>query len=255
MATRLTLFLLSLSALALAACKREEAEPDHDHGDDHPVHTVDLRIKFVFKHGTHDYELASEYVDHLDHLYKIDTLRFLLSGLDVIDDGSAVLATYPDVRLLVDAAGTNDFALGSLTAAHGHQIRFTLGLSPALNDSDPTTAPAPLNDQTMHWGMGADEGYWFLVVKGRVDSNGDQLIDGNDNTFNYRCGTDALARAGWALMHAEIPDGGTFTVETAVDVERLLNGVDVLSNTSAIGDTPLNVQLMDSLQAIFHESH
>src|SRR5690348_9030671 len=113
--------LLALIAFALTGCDHEVVEPEHDHD----VHTVDLRLKFVFKYGTHDYELASEYEDHLGHLFKLDTLRFLLSGLDAIDDGSQVLATYPDVRLLVDAANSNDFALGQLTAAHGHQIRFT----------------------------------------------------------------------------------------------------------------------------------
>ena len=64
-----------------------------------------------------------------------------------------------------------------------------------------------------------------------------------------------LARSGWALMHVEIPDGGSLTVEAPVDVERLMGGVDVLANSSALGGTPLNVQLMDSLTANFNEAH
>lgn len=240
--------------LALNGCKRDEAEAPDDHGHG-GTHTVDLRMKFVFMYGTHDYELASEYTDDFGNVYKLDKIRFLLSDLDVIDDLSLVLADYPSVRLLVDASQANDFALGSLTASHAHQTRFTMGLDPQLNNSDPATSAAPLNDATMHWGMGADEGYWFLVMEGRVDSDGNGTVDATDAPFTYRCGTDALARSGWAMMHTEIPDGGTMTVETPVDVERLMGGVDVMANASAIGDTPLNIQLMDSLSANFHEAH
>jgi hypothetical protein len=107
----------------------------------------------------------------------------------------------------------------------------------------------------MHWGMGTDEGYWFLVMTGRVDSDGSGTLDASDNTFRYRCGTDALARSGWAVMHSDIPDGGTMTVQTPVDVAQLLGGADLLATSIAEGGTPLNVQLMDSLAGIFHESH
>ncbi len=212
-------------------------------------------MKFVFTYGTHAYEIGSEYVDDFGHLYKLERIRFLLSDLDVIDDDFTVLADYPSVQLLVDASQSNNFALGSLTAAHAHQIRFTMGLDPQLNDADPDTCAAPLNNTTMHWGMAPDEGFWFLVLEGRVDSDNSGVIDGPDATFTYRCGTDALVRNGWAIMHTELPDGGEFTVETVVDVERLMGGVDVLNNLSAVGGTPLNVQLMDSLNANFHEAH
>jgi hypothetical protein len=249
---RLLPFLLFTTLLL--ACKQDEAEApdDHHHG---VVHTVALRLKFVFVHGTHDYELASEYTDDFGHLYKLDKIRFLLSDLDVVDDFSGVLADYPSVQLLVDASQTNDFALGSLTASHAHQIRFTMGLNPQMNDSDPTTSAAPLNDATMHWGMGANEGYWFLVMEGRVDSDNSGTVDDTDTPFTYRCGTDLLARSGWATMHVEIPDGGSMTVEAPVDVERLMGGVDVLGIPSALGDAPLNEQLMDSLSANFNEAH
>lgn len=251
---RSTFLPVLLFTVLLTACKREEEAPDHDHG--HDVHTVDLRLSFLFTHGTHDYELASEYTDDLGHLYKLDRIRFLLSDLDVVDDFNNVLATYPGVQLLVDAGQpSNDFALGSLTAAHAHQIRFAMGLNDPLNNADPDTCTAPLDDTTMHWGMGANEGYWFLVLEGRVDSDNSGAVDAGDATFSYKCGTDALVRNGWAIMHADLPDGGTFTIETPVDVERLMGGVDVLANSSALGDTPLNVQLMDSLSANFHEAH
>ena len=47
---------------------------------------MDLRIAFQFNHGTHDYELASEYTDDFGHVFKLDRIRFLLSDLDVVDD-------------------------------------------------------------------------------------------------------------------------------------------------------------------------
>ncbi len=244
---------LLIGLVVLAGCKRDkEEEEEHGHGGG----TVDLRIAFLFNHGTHDYELASEYADDFGHVYKLDRIRFLLSELHVVDDYAATLATYPDVRLLIDASlPTNDFALGTLTADHAHQVRFTMGLPTSLNQADPDTSAPPLDDTTMHWGMGANEGYWFLMLEGRVDSDNSGAIDGSDAPFSYRCATQALTRSGWAIMHADLVDGTTYTVEAPVDIERLMGGVDILNNLSALGDTPLNVQLMDSLSAVFHEAH
>lgn len=247
--TRQLLLLLPLTML-LACKQEEEVPPAHDPGE---VHSVDLRLKFVFMYGTHSYELASEYTDASGRIYKLDRIRFLLTDLDVVNDFGTVLATYPDVNLLVDASNvSNDFAIGPLTAGHVHQIQFNIGLDPALNNTDPTNAAPPLNDTGMHWGMGADEGYWFLVLEGQVDSNDDGVLD---TTFSMRCGTDALLRAGWAVMHTELPDGGTHTVEAAVDVERLMAPLDIMNNLNAWGDEAVNIQLMDSLAANFQESH
>ncbi|HEY0976049.1 MAG TPA: MbnP family protein [Flavobacteriales bacterium] len=247
-----TFLLCCLSASLLMACEREEQPAPEEHA----ARTVDLRLAFVFTHGTHGYELASEYEDAAGHLYKLDRIRFLLSGLHVVDDYNNLLADYPDLRILVDAeAASNDFALGTLTASHAHQIRFHLGLPPGLNHADPATASAPLDNTAMHWGMAPDEGYWFLVMEGRVDSNGSGSIDEGDAPFSYKCGTDALIRTGWALMHVEIPDGGTLRIEVPVDVERLMGNVDVTDPATAWGAGALNVQLMDSLSANFHEAH
>lgn len=245
---------LLLCALVAGCTKDEEPIPDDHHGNG-TVHTVDLRLAFVFNYGTHDYELASEYVDAQGHLYKLDRIRFLLSDLNVVNDEMEVLATYP-MQLLVDAAQPlNDFALGSLTASHAHKINFAMGLQAPLNQADPDTCAAPLNDPDMHWGLGPNEGFWFLVLEGRWDSDNSGVVDATDAPFSYRCGTAALLRTGWAIMHTEIPDGGTLTITAPVDVERLMGGVDVAANATAHGDTPLNVQLMDSLNGNFHEAH
>ncbi|MBL7965179.1 MAG: hypothetical protein JNM31_15195 [Flavobacteriales bacterium] len=245
--SHLALFLV----LALGGCRKQEyVVPEHDH-----VHTVDLKLNFVFMYGAHSYELASEYVDDFGQVYKLDRIRFLVSGLHVIDDDLSVLADYPTVQLLVDAGEPSVFALGSLTAAHAHQVNFTLGLNTALNHADPDTCGAPLNDPDMHWGMGPDQGFWFLVLEGRYDSDGSGEVDATDAAFSYRCGTDALKRAGWALLHVAIPDGGVFTVEVPVDIRRLMGGVDVQNNSVVHGEAPLNVQLMDSLEVLFRQAH
>lgn len=242
---------LLLIVVAGTACKQEEETPPG--AGTIQVHTVDLRLKFVFKYGTHDYELASEYTDVTGRLFKLDRIKFLLSDLDVVNDNNVVLAEYPTVNLLVDAQNaTNDFALGTLTAGHVHQIRFNIGLDPALNNTNPAGAASPLDDTTMHWGVGADEGYWFLILEGQVDTDDNGVLD---TGFSMRCGTDGLLRSGWAIMHALLPDGGTHTVETVVDVERLIGGVNVMDNLNSQGAHPINVQLMDSLAANFHQSH
>ena len=251
----LRLLTVLLIPAMFAGCTKDEGDPPAEHGYDE-VHTVDLRLAFVFKYGTHGYELASEYVDQQGHLYKLDQVRFLLSDLHVVNDEMEVLSAYPNVRLLVDAAQPlNDFSLGSLTASHAHKINFAMGLGAPLNQADPDTCAAPMNDPNMHWGLAPNEGFWFMMLEGRWDSDNSGSVDATDASFSYRCGTATLLRNGWAIMHMELPDGGTLTITAAVDVERLMGGVDVSTNATAHGDTPLNVQLMDSLSANFQEAH
>lgn len=237
----------------LVGCKEEEKIPPA--GEGHPTVTVDLQLAVVFLHGAHEYELASTYTDPSGVVFKLDRLRFLLSKTYVIDDDGSLLGSYPDNVLLVDAAlGMNTFDLGNLTARHAHEVHWTLGLDPQQNHGDPTGAQPPLNDAALRCGPTAADGYRFLEIEGRWDSNANGEIDAADAVFAYHACGDALARPAASRIHGDLPtDGSAMLVPVRVDVKQLLQGVDV--SASATADAALNDLLMSNLVTSLATEH
>lgn len=219
-----------------------------------PLHTVDLAFTVIFLHGAHEYELASVYTDPLGTLFKLDTLRFILSNTYVVDDDGSTLGTFPDDVIVVDAsAGADTFSLGPLTAHHVHWMYWTVGLTAAQNQQNPLTASAPLNDATLRCGPSASDGYHFLEIEGRWDSDASGDIGPTDATFTYHVCGDALARAASSRIHGDIPESGAMVVPVRVDVEQLLEGVDVANNP--IADATLVEHLMANLVTALETEH
>ena len=220
-----------------------------------PVYTVEQHLVADFRYGGHTYELASAYTDAAGTAFKLDTLRFLLSGVHAVDDDGEVLADYGNAYLLVDAANTNnDFILGDLTSDHLHEIRFNIGLVPAMNHTPPADAPPPMSSGAMYSGN-TSTGYCLLEMAGRVDSNGDGTIDNTDQAFSFHCMGDALLSTSLAPVHANLPEGGVLIAWLPVDMERLLADLDFLNTPSSAGDGPINTQLMDQLVEAMEQGH
>src|SRR5689334_1655076 len=95
----------------------------HDVQDPEPVApTVQLRLSVEFRFNNHGYELASTYNDTLGHLFKLDTLCFIVSGIRAENEEEDVIGSYADVIPVANAAqANNNFELGALTADHLHQ--------------------------------------------------------------------------------------------------------------------------------------
>ncbi len=238
-------------ALLLAGCRHDALEEPKEVL---PAYTVQQRLAVVWRYGGHAYELNSEYQDDFGHLFRLDTLRFLISGARALDDHENVLAQYSNVYAIADASTSNDFLLGDLTSDHLHVIGFSLGFEPDMNHADPAQAPAPLNDMSMHTGDNA-MGYCFLYLAGLVDSNNDGALDGSDQRFSHRCAGDALLCPAAAVVHANLPEGGALTANLPVEMEILLSDIDLLNTPSTMGDGPVNMAWMQRLMDSMDQEH
>lgn len=222
----------------------------------HPTYTVDVDLAVVFMYGSHEYEIESEYTNAAEVTFKIDKFRFLLSDSYIVDDYGVTLGTYPGKVLLVDAAsGTNFFSLGPLTASHAHYVHWLLGLDPATDHQEPASAPAPLNDLTMRCGPDAADGYRFLELEGRWDSNGDGVIGAEDQTFAFHACGDAAARPASSRIHGDLPASGAMLVPVRVDVRELLQGVDLTAHAETVTNGPVIEQLLSNLVVAIATTH
>lgn len=236
------LFALMTGAM-LTACKKDDpAAPAAD-----PSATI--KVSYTFVNGTQPFTLDSTVTDSLGRKVRFSVARFMTSGYRMKDDAHVVIGDYPNRYILADAAlASNLYDLGSITPQHTHSLELQIGLDSAVNHSDPTQyTTAPLNDATMHWSWNPAAGYKFMALEGRVDANGDGMIDVNDPEFTYHCATDALLTPAEVHAHNDLADGETFTVEIKVDMGALLQGVDVANNLVRMGATPVNQRLMQNL--------
>ncbi len=245
---------IAIALIGLVACKHESIEVPKP--DPSVAHTSDLRLSFAFSAHGQPYLLGTDQLDTYGHLYELDTLRFFLSNVYAVDDSSAVLASFPGKHFLLDAANaTNDLELGPITAAHLHEVRFLMGLDSLADHADPLSADPPMNVPSMHWGSGTLQGYWYMVMTGRVDSDNSGTLEATDSTFSYRCSTVASERAGWVHVHTDVPDGNAFVIPSRVDMELLMDSIDVLNNFNASGSGTFNMLLMDHLAAAINVYH
>lgn len=239
-----------LAALALTAlitgCKKDDdvAEDVHVH------HHGTIKVSYTFVNDTLPFALDSTVTDSLGRKVRFSVARFLTSGYLVQDDAHLTVGDFRTSYILADAGvANNSYELGEMEVGHSHSLMFDLGLDSATNHSDPTTANAPLNDPAMHWSWNPAAGYKFLALEGRVDANGDGVVDATDPEFTYHCATDVLRTTTAVDAHHDLAEGETFTIAMTVDMATILAGVDVAGNLMAMGATPVNQRLMHNLAA------
>jgi len=126
-----------------------------------------------------------------------------------------------------------------------------IGIDSVRNHNDPMLAPAPLNNAAMHWGWNPTAGYKFAVIEGRVDSDGNGVIDGADDIFQYHLATDPLRTEVVLEPDVDIFPGETFNMKVEIDMQQILTNVDVKNNldTHTNNEPALAAQLMSNLAA------
>lgn len=244
---------LAIAAFSISACKRDKNEDEqHDHGGGGSPATVNVRFNFM--HGLNAFDINGIYADGMGHAIQFTTLKFYASDFHMQDDAGASVAEFHDKVVLFDGAMPDaSFELGSMNAGHIHEVHFNLGLDSATNHADPNMAAYPLNIPDMHWSWNPAAGYKFLNMEGHVDGNGDgDFADAEDLTFTYHCATDALLTEDHFHFHQDV-NGGTVTLDAEVDVAVLLMGLDLLTNSVAMGGGPNNVTAMNNLAAAIDE--
>lgn len=230
-----------LSALAFAACKHEVDEPTPVAGK--------FGVNYAFHwDGTSDLDLDSTYMDVSGHAIRFTSVKLFMGTVQLKKNG-VVVAQYEHHYCLCTPQDVPATAYGDLPSGD-HDIDtivMSLGVDSADNHGDPATAQPPLNDTTMHWGTDPANGYYFMVLEGRVDDDGTGVVDADDPVFSYRCATDAALRVAELPYTSPVVMGQDLGLHVHVHICSVLAGVDVLATPSATGYEPANQVLMDNM--------
>ncbi len=233
------------AVLFLAGCDSDKDVLPDPTPDPHPNTVLAMAMHWTF--GTEVFSLDSIYQDDSGHKLRFDQIEFYLSQPVFLGEFGDTVATFPgNVHLVSAADGATIRTIGEVDA-HLHNVNWTVGLDSAMNHTDPSVSPAPLNDFTLWWGWLT--GRVFLRVVGKVDSNGDGLLTAADNDVSYDVGRDTLRRDRLLLIEADADVGGTVIVDFNVDVQRMIQGIDVAANSvTHTDDNPVLAQtLIDNL--------
>lgn len=237
--------IMAALSLTFVACKKND---DEDTTPTPNPTTGTVKANFTFMNGSSAFNMNDAVMDGAGHSVQFSLLKFYMSDLHLVDDADNTVGEFHETVLLLDASTSNEFTLGSMSPGHVHEAHVVLGLDSATNHADPLTADYPLNIPGMHWSWNPAAGYKFLAMEGHVDGNGDgDFVDAEDVAFTYHCATDALLRETHIHVHQDVTAGSTVTMMASVDVPRIISGLDMLANATAMGGTPSNVTAMDSL--------
>jgi hypothetical protein len=233
-----TTIILSAFIVFASGCKKD---PDEVIILDEEVVENIMKLHVEHAWGDEDFEYGDTYSSNGVDV-KFDTFKFFMSDFMLHDDDEN-MQMMPNKVLLIDAE-THTADLGAIDFDHIHEMRFTLGLSETLNESDPTVADAPLNDFGMHWSWAS--GYKFIRIDGQRDHDG----DGEFDAFSIHVGSDELARNIWLDVHQDVIDG-ELEAHVHVDYMEFLStvdlSVDTLQGTHAASD--LTTAIADAAQS------
>lgn len=260
---KLTLISLTLFALFTTGCKEKgctdpfavnfdiEAEKD-DESCIYPELTLHLHQMV----GDQELTIDQEYTVNGTKI-SFSLFQYYLSGFQIMDmDGTGY--GIDDVYLL----GKTDkmhYPVGTIRGGHAHMLRFNVGIDAATNaqseaDFAAWDADHPLAAQTpsMHWNWNL--GYIFFKVEGKVDSNGDGVLNQN---FIFHVGTDNMLRETTVMVHKDIASADE-AIHLKVDLAKVVENIDFSIDTNwdtHTGNNPeLAKKLADNLAGAFSKN-
>ena len=239
--------LFLLMAFLFVGCDTDKDPLPDPTPDPHPNTIVTMAMHWLF--GAEAFSLDSVYEDDFGHKVKFDEIRFYMAQPWFKDDLGDTVATFPSRYFMISAEdGATIRTIGELDG-HLHDMHVILGLDSAANHTDPSISGAPLNDFLLWWGWST--GRVFFRVLGKVDSDGDGVIEASDADVSYDCGRDNLRHDLVLNVHTDADMGGTVILDFDVDVEGIIDGIDmVVDNITHTDDDPaLAATLMNNLAA------
>ena len=165
------------------------------------------------------------YKNDAGEVLSVTRLSYLLSGFAIQhDDGTWM--DIPDLVAWLDVEKRRTVVqCGDIPLGHYRSIRFSVGLNPQLNESDPAKWPAnhPMNPNLngLHWSW--QGGYIFMAFEGQFRTTNSAELTG----FSFHFARDPNRQSITLPANFELKDDAAILVE--FDLASLLNGPQPIS--------------------------
>lgn len=201
--------------------------------------TVNLKIN----HLLNDQEFSNAVIaqNNLDEEFKVKRLEYYISDITLTHDGGT-RTNVDDVYLLVNAFNAETFELGSFNITNLETITFNIGVSPSVNNADPTQWPSghPLapRSPSMHWGW--TSGYRFVAFEGTAGQSFNRIFEihalGNRHYFRQTIPVSVAS------------SNNTASISINADYAKALNNISVSNGLITHGDYDEAITLLRLFQ-------
>ncbi len=181
-----TILAMSILAVSLTACKKEDVEPDHDH--DHTGNgTVSINLKHHWGMSSDTFKLNTQYIHPMNgDTMTFSTYKYYISNFK-LKKADGTWFVHPESYFLVDlsnnASGTLN--LGSIPEGEYTEMEYTMGVDSLRNCSGAQTgALSTTNNMFWSWNSG------YIMIKAEGQSPNAAMGDfafhlgGYKGTFN-----------------------------------------------------------------------
>ncbi len=163
------------------------------------------------------------YADDSGRAIRFDRVQYYMSSLEIIHDGGQT-TTLTDVYVLTNGNVSN-YSLGNYNVNNIEGFNFNLGVDSVANHGNTSNYSTlhPLGPQTpkMDWDWPA--GYFFLLLDGKVDNDGDGTPE---KTFQMRAIGDMMLKE-VDLTVSSTPTTGVINITLNVHVDKWIKNIDV----------------------------
>ncbi len=187
---------------------------------------VDVNLILNHQYNGEQFMYSQNYQDENGNVINISRLQYYISSIELTNN-SGLIIPLSDTYVLANGNVSNYF-LGSHDISSNSKLDFDLGVNYAANhgNSNNYTPDHPLGPQSplMDWGWPA--GYFFLVIDGTIDDNGDGVPN---KQFQLRSLGDIM------LQNVNYLDGtyeisnNSINLALNVNIEKWLSGIDLIN--------------------------
>ena len=185
----------------------------------------------------------TEYADDQGRAVSFDRIQYYMSSIEVVHDGGQS-TELTDVYVLGSANVTN-YSLGFFNITNIEEINFDLGVDYAANhgNSSNYAPPHPLSPQTplMDWGW--PSGYFFLIIYGKVDDNGDGIPN---KIFQMGALGDVMLRNVNLSTNTSLSIGGFIDLTLDVNIEQWIKNIDLATFGIEHGSSQSNQNVLNN---------
>lgn len=241
-----------LFLVLMASCRKDPPAPPNPPAPQGPMVPVKLTVKPIWDDG--EFNKQNVYLAGGDQRVQVTALKFYLSPLQFEGPGPNHALFDADLFDVVDGA---EHRLLWLPVGNYSNLRFGLGLPPALNHRDLATIPpnAPTgNNSGMYWNWATQ--YRFVIFSGFFDNEPDSTGQ-PANVFDFHTGLDTCYRTRALPFELHAAEGDTVNLTLTVDIARFFqngNAIFQLSDHAfwhGVGSLNVGTRLADMQVAAF----
>ena len=204
---------------------------------------TDVTLNITHEFGGQAFAYNQTYTTSSGLAVSFDRVQYYLSGINIVHDGGQ--STQLSDPYVLASGNVSSYVLGSENVTNVEGLDFDLGVDANANSmglsSWPNGHPLAAQSPSMDWGW--PSGYFFFVIDGKADQDGDGTPE---KTFQYRGLGQTLLRNVNQVSTTASASGGAVTVQMYCDIADWVMDMDMVNDGVLHNASAQNINVADN---------